>query len=68
MSQWPRTGAKSSGHTTISSFSSQRRCPDTDFMMIIFFSMLVLLSPQHNFSFHEINSDCIKFHLFETKI
>lgn len=40
----------------------------TDFMMVIFFSMPVLLSPQHNFSFHEINSDYIKFHLSETEI
>lgn len=37
----------------------------THFMMIIFFSMPVLLSPQHNFSFHEISNDYIKFHIFE---
>lgn len=48
-------------------FSSQRRCPDTDFM-ILFFSMPVVLTPQHNFSFHEINSDNIKFHLSESEM
>lgn len=34
----------------------------------IFFSMPVLLSPQHNFSSLEINSDYKKFHLSETEI
>jgi hypothetical protein len=36
--------------------------------MIIFFSMPVLFSPQRNFSFHEINSDYIKFHFSEIEI
>lgn len=40
----------------------------TQTLIIIFLSMLVLVSPQRNFSFHEINSDYIKFHFSETKI
>lgn len=45
-----------------------KRCPDIMIDYYIFFSMPVLLSPQRNFSFHEINSDYIKFHFSETKI
>lgn len=40
----------------------------TDIMIIIFFSMPVLLSLQRNFSFHEINTDYIKFYFSETEI
>lgn len=39
-----------------------------DDSLYFFFLMPVLLSPQHNFSFHEINSDYIRFHLFETEM
>lgn len=71
---WPGPGGLEwrpvSWSSTTSPFSSQRRRPDTDFMMILsifFFLMPVLLSPQHNFSFHEINSDYIRFHLLKLK-
>lgn len=67
LSQEAELGAQpSSYHTT--PLPAPKGDVQTDIMMIIFFFNAVLLSPQRNFSFHEINSDYIKFHFSETEI